>query len=138
MTVNYLAIFLSCIASFVFGAIWSGILSRPWMAAQGWTAADLAGPGGKPKMPVAPMVISFIAELVMAAVLAGVLAHVAKSGITVRAGLLTGFICWLGFVITTLVTNHAYGKARPMLTVIDGGHWLGVLLIQGLVLGLLG
>lgn len=138
MTVNYLAIFLSCIASFVFGAIWYGILSRPWMAAQGWTAADLAGPGGKPKMPVAPMVISFIAELVMAAVLAGVLAHVAKSGITVRAGLLTGFICWLGFVITTLVTNHAYGKARPMLTVIDGGHWLGVLLIQGLVLGLLG
>ena len=63
---------------------------------------------------------------------------VGQSGVTITAGLITGLLCWFGFVLTTLVTNHAYGKAKPMLTVIDGGHWLGVLLLQGLVLGWLG
>ena len=138
MTVNYLAIFLAAVAAFAFGAVWYGILGKQWMAAHGWNPADMLDANGKPKVPVTAMVTSFIAELVMAAVLAGVLSHVAKSGVTVKAGLMTGFICWLGFVITTLATNHAYGKAKRMLTVIDGGHWLGVLLIQGLVLGLFG
>ncbi len=135
---SYFAIFCAAIASFVFGAAWYGILSKQWMAAQGWTQADMLDASGKPKVPVVPMVISFVAELIMALVLYGVLAHVAKSGMNVRAGLFTGFVCWFGFVITTLVTNHAYGRAKAALTVIDGGHWLGVLLLQGVVLGLLG
>ena len=138
MSFNYIAILAAAVAAFIFGAAWYGILSKQWMAAQGWTEADMRDASGKPKIPVVPMVISFIAEIVMAFVLAGILAHVAKNGVTVRAGLMTGAICWLGFVATTLVTNHAYGKAKPMLTVIDGGHWLGVSLLQGLVLGLFG
>ena len=39
-------------------------------------------------------------------------------------------------MITTLSTNHGFGGHRSMLTVIDGGHWLAVLLLQGAVLGL--
>ena len=31
--------------------------------------------------------------------------------------------------------RHAFQGARPSLTFIDGGHWLGVLLIQGAILG---
>ena len=42
---------------------------------------------------------------------------------------------WLGFVITTMVVNYAFHGARHALTLIDGGHWLGVLLIQGAILG---
>ena len=118
--------------AFVFGGLWYGLLGKQWMTAHGWA------PVAKPTMPIVPMFISFAAELVMAFVLAGILAHVAKSGVTITAGLITGLLCWFGFVLTTLVTNHAYGKAKPMLTVIDGGHWLGVLLLQGLVLGWLG
>ena len=138
MTANYLAIGLAAIASFLFGAIWYGLLSKHWMAAAGFEQKDMVDANGKPKIPLVPMIISFVAELVMAVVLAGVLFHVAKSGLTVRAGLITAFLCWLGFVITTLATNHAYGRAKPALTLIDGGHWLGVLLIQGLVLGWMG
>jgi hypothetical protein len=138
MTINYVAIFCAALASFIFGSIWYGLLSRQWMAAIGFDPKDMLDANGKPKIPVFPMAVSFAAELIMALVLSGVLAHVAKSGVTMRAGLMTGFICWFGFVITTLATNHAYGKAKPSLTVIDGGHWLGVLLLQGLVLGLFG
>lgn len=138
MTINYLAIFLAALAAFVFGAAWYGVLSKQWRAAAGFDPKDMMDANGKSKIPAVPMAISFVAELFMALVLSGVLAHVAKNGVTVRAGMMTGLICWLGFVITTLATNHAYGKARPSLTLIDGGHWLGVLLIQGAVLGLMG
>jgi hypothetical protein len=45
---------------------------------------------------------------------------------------------WLGFVITTLAVNYSFGQRRPMLTVIDGIHWLGVLVIQGAIIGAMG
>jgi hypothetical protein len=36
--------------------------------------------------------------------------------------------------MTSLIVNHAFQGAKRMLTLIDGGHWLGVLLIQSAVL----
>lgn len=105
------------------------------MAAQGWASKDeMLGPGGRPS-PV-PFVLAFAAELVMAWVLAGIVGHIGK--VTVKDGLISAFLVWLGFVIATMAVNHAYSKAKPALTAIDGGHWLGVLLIQGLVIGLFG
>ena len=44
-----------------------------------------------------------------------------------RGGVISGFFVWLGFVITTMGVNHAFGGAKPMLTLIDGGYWLAVL-----------
>jgi Protein of unknown function (DUF1761) len=55
-----------------------------------------------------------------------------------RGGVVTGFFVWLGFVITTMGVNHAFGGAKPMLTFIDGGYWLAVLLMQGAVIGAFG
>ncbi|MEV8805597.1 DUF1761 domain-containing protein, partial [Mesorhizobium ciceri] len=54
------------------------------------------------------------------------------------AGLVFGFVLWLGFVATTLSVNHRYENFGWDLTLIDGGHWLGVLLIIGAVIGWFG
>jgi hypothetical protein len=54
---------------------------------------------------------------------------------SIRTGVISGFFLWLGFVITTMAVNHAFESTKPSLTLINGGHWLGVLLIQGFVLG---
>lgn len=132
MNINWPAIAAAAAASWIFGALWYGALSKPWTAAAGLNTAE-----GKPKLPLGPVIISFVAEFLMAIILAGVIAHTAKKGVTINSGALVGAICWLGFVITTLATNHSYARAKPMLTIIDGGHWLGVLLIQGVVLGAL-
>ena len=71
--------------------------------------------------------------MIIAFVLWGIIFHV---GIwTVRAGLISGVVCWAGFVLTTVVTNNAYPGRKVMLTVIDSGHWLGVLTIMGAILG---
>ena len=137
MNIDWVAIAAATGAAWVFGAAWYGILGQRWIDAAGLTDADLAGPDGRPRAPIVPMIVSLVAGFVMALILAGVIAHTAKKGVTVNAGMLVGVICWPGFVITTLATNHAYSRAKPSLTVIDGGHWLGVLLIQGAVLGAL-
>lgn len=137
MNIGWMAISAAAVASWIFGAVWYGVLGKQWMAAIGFTQADMNGPDGKRKLPLGPMIVSFVAEFVMALILAGVIAHTAKKGVTVSSGALVGAICWLGFVVTTLTANHAYGRAKLALTVIDGGHWLGVLLVQGVVLGAL-
>ena len=132
--VSYLAIAAAAVASWAFGALWYGLLGERWMAALGTTKAELMGPSGKPSP--APFAISFVAELVMAWTLAGVAGHM--GAVTIRSGLITGFFAWLGFVITAMLVNNAYTRRSSALTAIDGGHWLGVLLIQGLVIGAIG
>jgi hypothetical protein len=79
-----------------------------------------------------------VAELVMAFVLAGVIGALFDGRYALESGLLTAVIVWLGFVVTTTVVNHRFNKARPMLTAIDAGHWLAVLLVQGAILGAFG
>jgi Protein of unknown function (DUF1761) len=135
---NALAIVLAAVAAWIFGAAYYGVLGRKWIAAQGKTMESLkvenAGMSGAAK--AAPFVISFIAELIMAAMLGGIMFHI---GIyTVRAGMVSGALCWAGFVLTTIVVNNAYTFRKVTLTAIDCGHWLGVLLIIGAILGGLG
>jgi hypothetical protein len=134
--INYLAVLAAAVASWIVGAAWYMALAKPWLAAVGKTQADLVGPSGKPSP--APLVIAFVAEVVMAWVLAGVIGHLGPGQATIRNGLISGAFVWLGFVITTVAVNNAYTQRKPALTAIDGGHWLAVLLVQGLVIGAFG
>ena len=134
--INYLAVLAAAVAGWLVGAVWYGVLGQAWMAALGWTAADMAGPDGKRRVPVGPMVLAFLAQIVMALMLAGIVGHLGPA--TVANGIISGALVWLGFVITTIAVNNAFQRKKLMLTVIDGGHWLAVLVAQGAVLGLFG
>jgi hypothetical protein len=129
-----LGILIAAVAGFAFGAAWYTALSRQWLAARGMTETEVKAKAGSSPLP---FVVSFIALLIMALMLSGVLVHLALGGmaISVRSGAIAGFLLWLGFVITTMAVNHAFQGERRALTLIDGGHWLGVLLIQGAILG---
>ena len=130
---NYWAILAAAVAGFLFGGAWYGMLANQWMAAIGKTPEDLKQTG-----MLVPMLISGVCLLIMAWVLAGIMGHLGPGRITVRNGMISGAFCWLGFVATTIATNHAYQGAKHSLTLIDAGHWLGVLLVQGAVIGWLG
>jgi hypothetical protein len=134
---TYWSILLAAGASFAFGAIWYTALGKQWMAALGKTAADMQRAGGTIGSVPWPFIVSFVALLIMAWMLAGLMLHLARGGtpMTVRSGLISGFFVWFGFVITTMATNYAFEGAKRTLTLINGGHWLGVLLIQGAILG---
>ena len=133
---NYLAIVVAAVAGFAFGAAYYMSLSKPWLSAIGKTKEELAGSTGKPSF--APFIVSIVALLVMAWVLAGTIGHLGQGQVTLRNGIISGLFIWLGFVATTIAVNYAFGGRRAMLTVIDGIHWLGVLVIQGAIIGAMG
>lgn len=61
-----------------------------------------------------------------------------RETVAIKNGLISGALCWFGFVATTLSVNYAFGGRATSLTIIDGGHWLGVLLLMGAVIGAFG
>jgi hypothetical protein len=133
--INYLAVLVATVAGFAFGAAYYMSLSRPWLAAMGKTREELAAAG---KRSPVPFIVSIVALLIMAWVLAGGIGHLGPGQVTLRNGVISGLFMWLGFVITTLAVNYSFGQRRPMLTIIDGIHWLGVLVIQGAIIGAMG
>lgn len=133
MPINFLAVLIAAVASWFMGGAWYGAFGKHWIAAQGWTEDDIKGHGGK--TPLGPMITSFIGELVMAAMLAGMLLHF---GGGIRSGIIISVLIWIGFVATTISVNNAFSKRSFKLTLIDSGHWLFVLLVQGAVLGWMG
>jgi hypothetical protein len=131
--VNYFAVIIAALAGFGLGAVWYMVLSRPWMQAVGKSEAEIKKEGPAQALP---FVIALVALFVMAWMLAGIMGHLGQ--VSVRGGLISGFLVWLGFVITTMGVNHAFSGAPTKLTLIDGGYWLAVLLIQGAVIGAFG
>ncbi len=127
--INYLAVLVAAISSFVLGFVWYGfVFKKPWIKAM-----ELKGGDMEMKHPRVPYLISFIAAFVMAAVLSHVLAmyDVTSSGMA-----LTGAIwLWLGFVGTVMARNYAYGMKKNAVTLwfIDSGYILVELIVMALI-----
>jgi hypothetical protein len=137
-TVNWISVLVAAIAAWIFGAAYYMSLANQWHAAQGKTLAQCkaenAGKSGLEK--TAPFILSFVGEVIMGFTLFGIMVHL--NMFTLRAGLISGALCWFGFVLSTMAVNNAYTNRRIMLTVLDSGHWLGVLLIIGGIIGWMG
>lgn len=127
--INYLSIPLAAVAAFLWGAAYYMTLSKQWLAAVGRI---------EPNRSPTPFVVSFVALVVMAFVLSGAIGHLGPGQVSIKNGMISGLILWAGFVATTVVVNNAYPGRKFMLSVIDGIHWLGVLVIQGAVIGGMG
>jgi hypothetical protein len=127
-SVSWLAVIVAAVAAWLFGAAWYMGLSKPWMA-----AAKIDPAAMKPS--ATPFIVSFIAEILIALVMSALIGTITSGEMGMAAGLSFGFIFWLGFVATTLAVNHRYQGFGWTLTIIDAGHWLGVLLIIGAIVG---
>lgn len=127
-TFGVIAIAAATVGGFVFGAAWFGILGKTWMRAANLSEADT-------KPTVSTMMIGFVCQTVMVLTMAGVMWHTAA--ITLRAGLITAAFIWVGFIVTTMIVNHRFQGQKWALTFVDSGHWFGVLMIQGGLLGAL-
>ncbi|MEM9634711.1 MAG: DUF1761 domain-containing protein [Pseudomonadota bacterium] len=124
--VNLIAVAAAAIGSFIFGSLWYGVLGKAWMK-----AASLTEEQTKPD-PVT-LGITFVCQLLMAFVFAGIIYH--SGGTSIRTGLISALMIWVGIVLTTQIINHRF-QGRPWsLTFIDCGHWLGVLVVQGIIIG---
>ena len=138
---NYLAIVIAAIAGWLAGAVWYGLLAKHWVAAQGTTMEEFkakqAALKGNPRA-LLPFVLAFLADLIMAWMLAGVLGHLGPGQVTLRNGVISGAFLWFGFVLTAMTVNNAFSGRKYMLTAIDAGHWLAVIVVMGAIIGAMG
>ncbi len=132
---NVLAIVVAAVAGFAFGSVYYMALSARWLEAVEKTREQLM-PSGKPTP--GPFIASAVALVIMAWVLAGTLGHLGPGQVTLKNGIISALFLWVGFVATTLAVNNGYAGRKVSLTVIDGIHWLGVLVIQGAIIGAFG
>jgi hypothetical protein len=130
---NYLAVLIATVAAFAFGAAYYIGLSKQWLAAVGKTKEEVAA-----KRSPTPFIVTIVALAIMAWVLAGGIAHLGPGQVTLKNGVISALFMWVGFVATTMAVNNAFGQRKAALTVIDGIHWLGVLVIQGAIIGAMG
>jgi hypothetical protein len=131
--VNWLAVVLATVASMALGAVWYMVLANQWLAATGKTKEEITGSGSSP----VPFIWAAACQFVMAFFLAK-LTPLVMGSVTVQSGVLFGLHMWAGFIITSMILNHRYQSQKWSLTAIDGGYLLGVMLVQGVVIGLFG
>lgn len=125
---NYIGILGAGAAGFAFGALFYTIFGTPWRVALGKTEEEI-----KETMSAGPFIRAAVGQLILAAVLSLLIGPVPG----IEQGMQMGFVLWLGVVMTTMAINHGFQGQSNALTLIDGAHWLGVLTVQGIVLGLI-
>lgn len=130
-SINLIAVLVAAVAAFVVGAVYYILLDKVWMAA---AKIDPATAG----VHIPTLLITFVAELLMALVLSLAIGTVTFGDITLESGLFWSFLMWLGFILTTLLINHRNQGQSWSLTLIDGLHWLLALLAMGAVIGWFG
>jgi hypothetical protein len=133
------SVLIAATAGWFAGLGYYTVLAEPWAAASGTSIEHLhrerAANAGTPAGWM-PFIAAFAADLVMATVMAGLLFHMQVT--TLRGGVVAAGFAWLGLVATTTTVSNMFGGRKVMLSVIDGGHWLVVLLLMGAVLGAAG
>ena len=84
-SLNYLPVLVAATVSFVFGGIWYHVFSKQWLEAVGRSPDNLH----MGKSSIGLYLLAFGAQLVMAWMLAGVLLHLSKGGMTLglRSGI---------------------------------------------------
>ena len=128
---NYLAVLVAAIAAWLTGAAWYGVLGNRWLkASRPRRGEHRRESGGRLAFDVL-FVLAFVANLVMAWVLSGIIGHFGPGQVTMSNGVISALFVWLGFVVTTTAVDNAFAGRKPMLTVLDAGHWLAVLVVAG-------
>ena len=88
--INPLAVLIAAVAGFAFGAAYYVGLSKQWLAAIGMTKDAVAA-----RRSPAPFIVSIVALLIMAWVLAGGIGHLGRGQVTLKNGIISALFMWL-------------------------------------------
>jgi hypothetical protein len=126
--VNWLAVIAAAISMFVIGGVWYSVLfQKQWMAANGFTDADM-----KRGSPAVIFGIAFVLSLLMAANLAFFVAGVTDLGAVIGYSVAAG-LGWAAFGLSVV----ALFERRPLMYhLINGGYLTVAFVVMGLILGL--
>jgi hypothetical protein len=127
---NWVAILVAAIASFLFEALWFSVFMNEWLAGIGRTREWLVSTGLNPAVQYATAIICAV---IAAAVLS--LCIQASGEHNARRGVLVGAIVWLGFVGTSWATAYIFEVRTLQIYAINAGFWLFDLMLIGAIVG---
>ena len=129
MRINYLAVIVAAVLYWFMGAFWFGVLfGKQWMALEGMTMES-----AKNFNPTIPYIVSMIANLVIAFILALVCAS-QKADSAVK-GAQTGILMGIGFVATTMLSTYLYEGRSIHLFMINVGYIVVGMALMGMMIG---
>jgi hypothetical protein len=131
MDVNWLAVFLAALSSFLLGGLWYSplLFTKPWLR--------LSGADQSPVKPLAPPIMfggAFALSFVAALVFAMFLGRHPGLPLGLGAGASAG-LCW---VAASFGINYLFERRPLGLWLINGGYHTLQFTLYGLVLGLMG
>ncbi len=123
--VNWLAIIVATLSTFVLGAIWYGpLFGKPWMKEHGFTEEDLKNANMAKIYGTA-----FVLEFIMAVNLAFFL-----NGLKVQDGIIYGFATGFGWVAMAIGVNYLFSRNSFKLWFIDAFYFVVSFTIMGAIL----
>jgi hypothetical protein len=135
VSVNYLAVLVSGIASMIIGGLWYGpLFGKAWLRLSGISEEKINEV--KQKGVTKSYLIMFIGSLVMAFVMAHSLEFASNYLLItgVPAGLSGGFWNWLGFVAPVTLGSVLWDGKPWKLWMINSGYYLVLLCVMGVIL----
>jgi hypothetical protein len=127
---NWVAILVAAIASFLFEALWYSVFLNEWLAGIGRTREWLMSSGMSPALQFG---VAILCAVITATVL-GICIQ-ASGEHSARRGVLVGVLVWLGFVATTWATEYIFEVRTLKIYAINAGFWLFDLILIGAIVG---
>lgn len=127
VTINWLAIFAASLVGFAIGFLWYGpLFGKQWMETLRLTESDIQG-GNMAKI----FGFTFVFQFIMAYCLAMFFGN----EVGLQEGALYGFLAGFGWVAMALGVNGLYERKSWKYIFINGGFWVVVYTLMGLILG---
>lgn len=130
--INYLAVLVAAVVSFLLGAIWYGpIFGKKWQIEVGMKEEDF-----KKMNMVETYGTSFILMVIMSFAMAFLFTAAGEGGMNWNSGLTIGLLIGFGFAGTSMGINYTYQNKSFSLWMIDAFYQIIFLGLMGLIHGL--
>ncbi len=129
---NFSAILVCAVLNMILGFFWYAMLfSRPWLRLMEIKPDQMSSPESQ-RAAVHGYFASFLSYLIMATVLSYFI--IITGATTALEGLKLGFVCWLGFSLTTMLPNHYFSMKPLSLAFINISYPLVGVSMMGVIL----
>ena len=128
MDINYLAVVVAAVSSFLLGGLWYSpmLFLKPWNKAMGRDENSKQG------HPAKVFGLSFVFALIAATGFAHLIGPAPDLNVALHYGLVIG----IAFVATSFGINYQFADRPTYAIFIDGGYHVGQFVLYALILGL--
>jgi hypothetical protein len=131
-SINYLAVLVCALVSLGLGLLWYSpfLFGKIWIESIDKTEDEIE----KENNPLKTYPLLFLAQLVMAYVLARIMVY--ADATTLAEGVRIAFLGWVGFTAATMFANSIFEGTKLKKLGVDSGFHLVALLTYGVILGI--